>query len=77
MFGSMAISYHVCFICYACVWQELTTLGNNYRFRELVLSECTSISDLGLQKFAQQCSNIERLDLSHCQVMAPKCTCTY
>ena len=48
--------------------QELAALGNNSRFKDMNLSECVAITDLGLQKFAQQCAEIERLDLSHCQV---------
>ncbi|CAH1783301.1 unnamed protein product [Owenia fusiformis] len=50
-----------------CGDQGLSALGNNPRFREVTLSECLNITDLGLQKFAQQCPDIERLDLSHCQ----------
>ena len=34
----------------------------------MTLSECANITDLGLQKFAQQCKDIERLDISHCMV---------
>ncbi|XP_052780096.1 dynein regulatory complex subunit 6-like isoform X2 [Mya arenaria] len=48
-----------------CGDQGLAALGNNSR-RDVTLSECVNITDLGLQKFAQQCKNIERLDLSHC-----------
>ncbi|XP_021365051.1 F-box/LRR-repeat protein 13-like isoform X4 [Mizuhopecten yessoensis] len=44
----------------------LSALGNNSRLKDVTLSECTSITDLGLQKFTQQCKDIERLDLSHC-----------
>ncbi|XP_033744599.1 dynein regulatory complex subunit 6-like isoform X5 [Pecten maximus] len=44
----------------------LSALGNNTRLKDVTLSECTSITDLGLQKFTQQCKDIERLDLSHC-----------
>ncbi|KAI0212426.1 Dynein regulatory complex subunit 6 [Lamellibrachia satsuma] len=49
-----------------CSDQGLSSLGNNFRLKDLNLSECTSITDLGLQKFAQQCREIERLDISHC-----------
>ncbi|KAK2190189.1 hypothetical protein NP493_87g05013 [Ridgeia piscesae] len=49
-----------------CSDQGLSSLGNNFRLKDLNLSECTAITDLGLQKFAQQCREIERLDLSHC-----------
>ena len=48
--------------------QGLSALGNNSGLRDVVLSESASITDLGLQKFAQQCKEIERLDLSHCMV---------
>ena len=48
--------------------QGLSALGNNSGLRDVVLSESSSITDLGLQKFAQQCKEIERLDLSHCMV---------
>ena len=51
-----------------CTVKGLSALGNNYRFKDINLSECVTISDLGLQKFAQQCKEIERLNLSHCQV---------
>ncbi|XP_070192734.1 F-box and leucine-rich repeat protein 13-like isoform X2 [Littorina saxatilis] len=49
-----------------CGDQGLSALGNNTRLRDVCLSECTNITDLGLQKFAQQCHEIQRLDLSHC-----------
>ncbi|XP_076469222.1 F-box and leucine-rich repeat protein 13-like isoform X1 [Babylonia areolata] len=49
-----------------CGDQGLSALGNNTRLRDVCLSECMNITDLGLQKFAQQCQEIERLDLSHC-----------
>ncbi|ELT90873.1 hypothetical protein CAPTEDRAFT_165456 [Capitella teleta] len=47
----------------------LSSLGNNIRLKDVNLSECSAITDLGLQKFAQQCTEIERLDLSHCQMI--------
>ncbi|XP_059176773.1 F-box and leucine-rich repeat protein 13-like [Physella acuta] len=49
-----------------CGDQGLSALGHNPRLRDIVLSESSSITDLGLQKFAQQSKDIERLDLSHC-----------
>lgn len=49
-----------------CGDQGLSALGNNTRLRDVCLSECMNITDLGLQKFAQQCHEIQRLDLSHC-----------
>ncbi|KAL3853208.1 hypothetical protein ACJMK2_016766 [Sinanodonta woodiana] len=44
----------------------LSALGNNQRLRDVILSECVAITDLGLQKFAQSCKDLERLDISHC-----------
>lgn len=49
-----------------CGDQGLSALGNNSRLKDVTLSECANITDLGLQKFAQQCKDIERLDISHC-----------
>ncbi|XP_012940737.1 dynein regulatory complex subunit 6 isoform X2 [Aplysia californica] len=49
-----------------CGDQGLSALGHNSGLKDVVLSESGSITDLGLQKFAQQCKEIERLDLSHC-----------
>ena len=48
--------------------QGLSALGNNSTLKDVNLSECANITDLGLQKFAQQCKDIERLDISHCMV---------
>ncbi|XP_064633493.1 F-box and leucine-rich repeat protein 13-like isoform X2 [Lineus longissimus] len=50
-----------------CGDQGLSALGNNQHFNDVCLSECSAVTDLGLQKFAQQCKEVERLDLSHCQ----------
>lgn len=52
----------------SCPSQSLSALGGNHRLREIVLSGCENITDLGLQKFAQQCRDIERLDISFCHV---------
>ncbi|XP_013411676.1 F-box/LRR-repeat protein 13-like isoform X1 [Lingula anatina] len=52
-----------------CADQGLSALGNNPRFRDVCLSDCNGISDLGLQKFSQQCKDVERLDLSFCQLV--------
>ncbi|XP_041348601.1 dynein regulatory complex subunit 6-like isoform X2 [Gigantopelta aegis] len=49
-----------------CGDQGLSALGNNVRLRDVTLSECGNITDLGLQKFAQQCREVQRLDISHC-----------
>ncbi|KAK3101016.1 hypothetical protein FSP39_000289 [Pinctada imbricata] len=53
-----------------CSDEGLSALGkyNNY-LRDVTLSECADITDLGLQKFTQQCKKIERLDLSHCKLL--------
>ncbi|XP_064606246.1 F-box and leucine-rich repeat protein 13-like [Liolophura sinensis] len=52
-----------------CGDQGLSALGNNFSLRDVSLSECSSITDLGLQKFAQQCKDVVRLDLSHCVLL--------
>ncbi|XP_071817253.1 F-box and leucine-rich repeat protein 13-like isoform X2 [Apostichopus japonicus] len=44
----------------------LGALGNNVSLRDTTLAECFQITDLGVQKFAQQCRDLERLDISHC-----------
>ncbi|XP_055882986.1 dynein regulatory complex subunit 6-like isoform X2 [Biomphalaria glabrata] len=49
-----------------CTDQSLSALGHNARLRELIVSDNDSITDLGLQKFAQQAKYIESLDVSHC-----------
>lgn len=49
-----------------CGDQSLSSIGNASRLKDLTVSECYGITDLGLQKFAKQCEGIERLDLSHC-----------
>ena len=46
----------------------MSALGNNTNLRDVNISQCENITDLGLQKFAQQCVWIERLDISHCPV---------
>lgn len=52
----------------ACGDQGLSALGNNTRFKDVTLAECHKVTDLGLQKFAQQCKDINRLSLAHCKV---------
>lgn len=52
----------------ACGDQGLSALGNNTRFKDVTLAECHKITDLGLQKFSQQCKDINRLNLAHCWV---------
>ncbi|XP_070559543.1 F-box and leucine-rich repeat protein 13-like isoform X2 [Ptychodera flava] len=44
----------------------LASLGNNPRLLDVTIAECFQITDLGIQKFAQQCRDLERLDVSHC-----------
>ncbi|XP_071961643.1 F-box and leucine-rich repeat protein 13-like [Antedon mediterranea] len=44
----------------------LAALGNNVQLRDVTLAECFQITDLGIQKFAQQCRELDRLDVSHC-----------
>ncbi|XP_006822465.2 F-box and leucine-rich repeat protein 13-like [Saccoglossus kowalevskii] len=44
----------------------LASLGNNPRLLDVTIAECYQITDLGIQKFAQQCRDLERLDVSHC-----------
>lgn len=65
----------VCGVVFCFVYlQGLSSLGKyNNHLRDVTLSECADITDLGLQKFTQQCKDIERLDLSHCKVPLP-CT---
>lgn len=48
--------------------QGLSALGNITRLRDLNLTDCAQITDLGLQKFSQQCTELERIDLSYCYV---------
>ncbi|XP_033124856.1 dynein regulatory complex subunit 6-like [Anneissia japonica] len=44
----------------------LAALGNNVHLRDVTLAECYQITDLGVQKFVQQCRELDRLDVSHC-----------
>ena len=53
----------------ACGDQGLSALGNNTRFKDITLAECSKVTDLGLQKFAQQCKDVNRLSLAHCKVL--------
>ncbi|KAM8972109.1 F-box and leucine-rich repeat protein 13 [Pelodytes ibericus] len=46
--------------------QGLTALGTNNKIKELAVSECLGISDIGIQKFCQQSKDLEQLDISHC-----------
>ena len=45
--------------------QGLGALGNS-ALRDVTISECFQITDLGVQKFVSQCKDLERLDISHC-----------
>jgi F-box/leucine-rich repeat protein 13 len=49
--------------------QSLSALGNNTHLRDVNMSQCSSITDLGLQKFAQQCVWIDRLNISCCTLI--------
>ncbi|CAH8454436.1 unnamed protein product [Schistosoma intercalatum] len=46
----------------------LSALGSLPKLRELKVSKCTAITDLGLQKFAHLGINLEFIDLSFCHV---------
>ncbi|XP_063304225.1 F-box and leucine-rich repeat protein 13 [Pelobates fuscus] len=46
--------------------QGLSALGANSKIKELGVSECVGISDIGIQKFCQQSKDLEQLDISHC-----------
>ncbi|XP_069085784.1 F-box and leucine-rich repeat protein 13 [Pleurodeles waltl] len=46
--------------------QGLAALGANSNLKELIVSECLGITDIGIQKFCQQAKDVERLDISHC-----------
>eukprot|EP00079_Xenopus_tropicalis_P023226 XP_012815465.1 PREDICTED: F-box/LRR-repeat protein 13 isoform X2 [Xenopus tropicalis] len=46
--------------------QGLSALGAHSTIKELSVSECFGISDIGIQKFCQQSRDLEQLDLSHC-----------
>uniref|UniRef100_S4R8P9 F-box domain-containing protein n=1 Tax=Petromyzon marinus TaxID=7757 RepID=S4R8P9_PETMA len=50
--------------------QGLAAIGNNSRLKELCISQCIAISDLGLQKFCQRVRDLERLDVSHCRLLS-------
>ncbi|XP_075064844.1 F-box and leucine-rich repeat protein 13 [Mixophyes fleayi] len=44
----------------------LTALGVQSKIRELSVSECLGITDIGIQKFCHQSRDLELLDISHC-----------
>ncbi|XP_063783067.1 F-box and leucine-rich repeat protein 13 isoform X2 [Pseudophryne corroboree] len=44
----------------------LTALGLQSKIRELSVSECLGITDIGIQKFCHQSRDLELLDISHC-----------
>ncbi|XP_066448080.1 F-box and leucine-rich repeat protein 13 isoform X2 [Eleutherodactylus coqui] len=46
--------------------QGLTALGAQSKIRELSVSECLGITDIGIQKFCHQSRDLEALDISHC-----------
>ena len=49
--------------------QGLASLGVSGRTKFMILSECSGITDLGLQKFCQQVKELEGLDVSHCMAL--------
>ncbi|KAM9313239.1 F-box and leucine-rich repeat protein 13 [Gastrophryne carolinensis] len=46
--------------------QGLAALGAQSKIKELSVSECPGISDIGIQKFCHQSKDLELLDISHC-----------
>lgn len=50
--------------------QGLFALGNITRLRDLSLAHCSQITDLGVQKFSQLCTELERINLTDCHVRA-------
>ncbi|KAM4748907.1 F-box and leucine-rich repeat protein 13 [Rhinophrynus dorsalis] len=46
--------------------EGLSTLGAYSKIKELIVSECLGITDIGIQKFCQQSKDLEQLDISHC-----------
>ncbi|KAM5173064.1 F-box and leucine-rich repeat protein 13 [Mantella aurantiaca] len=46
--------------------QGLTALAMQSKIKELSISECLGISDIGIQKFCHQSKDLELLDMSHC-----------
>ncbi|XP_043944447.1 dynein regulatory complex subunit 6 [Protopterus annectens] len=46
--------------------QSLAVIGSNTGIKELTLSECPGITDMGIQKFCTQVKGLEHLDISHC-----------
>nr|XP_033815510.1 dynein regulatory complex subunit 6 isoform X2 [Geotrypetes seraphini] len=49
--------------------QGLAALGASGNIKELIVSECLAITDMGMKKFCQQVKELERLDVSHCLKM--------
>ncbi|XP_073508371.1 F-box and leucine-rich repeat protein 13 isoform X2 [Phyllobates terribilis] len=46
--------------------QGLMALGAQSKIRELSVSECLGVTDIGIQKFCHQSKDLEVLDISHC-----------
>ncbi|XP_030072401.1 F-box and leucine-rich repeat protein 13 [Microcaecilia unicolor] len=46
--------------------QGLAALGTRGKIKELIVSECLGITDMGMKKFCQQVKELEQLDVSHC-----------
>ncbi|CAI9737557.1 dynein regulatory complex subunit 6-like isoform X6 [Octopus vulgaris] len=52
----------------SCSDQSISAIGKRARMKNINISQCTNITDLGLQKFAKQCPGLEQIDLSHCLI---------
>lgn len=52
----------VIFICF----KSLKSIGAGGKLRYASFSGCKDITDLGLQKFCNQCPGLDSLDLSYC-----------
>lgn len=46
--------------------QGVSSIGNSSKLKDVTLSECRIMTDLGLQKMCQQCRHLENLDLCNC-----------
>eukprot|EP00794_Sanderia_malayensis_P006047 gene6047-6749_t len=50
--------------------QGIAALGNNTRFKDIVISGCSSITDIGIQKLVQQTRSLENFDVSDCKLIS-------
>ena len=46
----------------------VVALGNNPNFRDINISECCNVTDVGLQKLCPNVKGLENLDVSHLNV---------